>query len=516
MTVFRSVMMCLLLALAVVQRSDADSPLPFSPRLDLNASGTTSALPPSNSVAHMASKGNDLWVGSSKGVAMSSNGGRSWDSFRGVPEFTTRGIFAIAIKDNTVWSANGFTKRVNESNVQTGAGYTFSLDYGATWAHVDQSKDARDDSLVAYGTNTVKFLPIVVDEQNVTFDVALSDSHVWIASWAGGLRRSSNNGQTWERIVLPSDSRNSISPTDSLGRYVIDPRQNNNFLGFSVYVQDDTTVWYGSAGGINKSPDGGRSWVKYSTLNQVSPILGNWVIAIAGQRIDSTKRIWATNWKADLDPREEFGISYTDDGGRIWKNFLFGIRAYDFAFRDSIAYVATNDGLYRTADGGMSWIRSGSIIDAATRQRVTSRTFFSVAVVGDTVFAGTGDGIVKTVDNSSNPFGTTWHVLRTYQPVGSTATTYAYPNPFSPDDEIVRLHYSTGGVPSSVTIEVFDFGMNRVRTVVNDAQRSGLAEYDEIWNGKDDNNTQVANGVYFYRVVVNNNEPVWGKVMVLQ
>lgn len=502
------------MSFAVATRLFAQIPSSF--RNDSHSQGVPSALPPSNSIPHIAQQENALWIGSSKGLALTSDGGRNWESFRGVAEFTTRGIFAVAVKGDTLWTSGGFNQDVNGQSVQTGAGYTYSLNGGSSWAHLPQTLDGRGDSLVTYGINTVEFLPILVDEQNVTFDIALSDTFVWIASWSSGLRKSSNSGATWQRVVLPSDNRSSIAPSDTLGRYFIDPRLDNNFLVFSVFVQNDSTIWTGTAGGVNKSTDGGRSWRKFTTLNQSSPILGNWVIAIAGQQLDTSYRTWITNWKADLDPNEEFGVSYSDDGGRIWKTFLPGIRAYAFAFKDSIAYVATDGGIYRTDNGGESWRQSGTIIDETTRERVTSRTFYSLAVIGDTVYAGGTDGFVKTIDNATHLFGESWQVLRTYQPVGTNGITYAYPNPFAPDDEIVRFHYATGGQTASVTIEVFDFGMNRVRTLIKDAQRTGSGEYDEIWNGRDDGGIQVANGVYFYRVVVDGNDPVWGKVMVLQ
>jgi hypothetical protein len=67
-----------------------------------------------------------------------------------------------------------------------------------------------------------------------------------------------------------------------------------------------------------------------------------------------------------------------------------------------------------------------------------------------------------------------------------------------------------------VTVEVFDFGMNRIRTLVKDAQRTGGGEQDEIWNGTDDAGQVLGNGVYFYRVTLDGQEPVWGKIMVLQ
>ena len=478
----------------------------------------TSGLLPSNSVTHIATEGTTVFTGTSKGLARTMNGGLSWESFRFVPQFANPGIFSLAVRGNSVWTATGFSKPSPtdpNSRVQTGSGFTYSLDNGATWMQIPQPLDAADDSIVMYGSNRINFLPIIVPEQNVTFDLAFNDSAVWVASWSSGLRKSTNRGETWLRTVLPSDLRNSISPNDALGGYNVDPRRNNNFLAFSVYLEDDTTLWCGTAGGINKSTDGGMSWTKFSAQNQASPILGNWVIAISGQQLAAHKRIWCTNWKAE-DQNEQFGVSYTDDGGRIWKNVLHGVKAYDIAFKDSITYVATDEGIFRTADGGLSWIQSGTIIDKSTGFRITSRAFFSVDVVNDTIYCGSGDGLVKTTDNATNPFGQTWQVLRAFQPVGNTSATYIYPNPFSPRQEVARVHYSTGGRTATVTVEVFDFGMNRVRTVVKDAPRSGSNEHDEIWDGRDDTKRIVANGVYFYRITVEGNDPSWGKVMVLQ
>jgi hypothetical protein len=460
--------------------------------------------------------GDTVWTGTGKGLARTIDGGNSWESFRGVPEFARPGIFAIAERNGLIWCSTGFTQDIDDQSVQTGSGYTFTTDQGATWNGRPQTLDGAGDSLVTYGANTVYFLPVIVDEQNVTFDVALSDSFVWIASWSSGLRRSRDLGATWERIVLPNDFISSVSPDDSLEEYSIDPRLDNNFLLFSVFVQNDSTIWAGSAGGINKSTDGGSSWVKFNTLNQAAPLLGNWVIAIDGQQSDTTYRLWTTNWPADLQPGEQYGVSYSDDGGRIWKNFLHGVRAYDFAFKGSTVYIATDDGIYRSSDGGDSWIRSGTIVDRRNGQQITSPVFFSIGVVGDTVFCGGSDGLVRTIDNASSPFGTSWEILRTYQPVGNSTTTYAYPNPFAPDEEIVRIHYSTGGQSANVTIDVFDFGMNRVRTIIRDAQRSGTVEHDEIWDGRDAGGRQVANGVYFYRLEIDGSDPAWGKIMVLQ
>lgn len=498
-----------------------------------DSSFATLQLPPSNSVSHMVTKDSTLWIGTGKGLARTVNGGRSWQSFRSNSAFANDGIFAVSVHDSLVWASTGFVKKVDESWIQTGSGYAKSSDAGRTWEHSAQPLDGRGDSIFTppYGVNdSIWILPIVVPEQNVTFDISIYGTTVWIASWSSGLRKSTDYGQSWQRVLLPLDHMNSIAPTDTLWTYApndtnrlrrifprFDPRCppcNNNLLAFAVLAVDDSTIWCGTAGGVNKSTNGGRSWIRFTRRNQVAPILSNWVIAIEQQQFQN--RIWTTNWKTLLleEVGEEHGVSYTEDGGLSWRNLLRGIKAYDFAFKDSIVYIATDDGLYRTDDGGLTFLRSGTIIDQTTRQMITTSAFYSVAVVGDTVWGGTPDGLVSTIDNVQNPFGSSWKIHRTYQSTALLKSTYAYPNPFSPNFEITRLHYPVS-TPATVTAEIFDFGMNYVRTVVRNAGRIP-GEYDEIWNGLDDEGRQVSNGVYFYRIIVGNDEPLWGKVLVLK
>lgn len=492
----------------------AQETLPPVPSLTAKVSASSSPLP-TNSVSHIAPSGQVLWIGTSKGAARSADRGESWTSYREFPEFARPGIYAVAVDNDTVWCATGFVKDVDDQRVQTGAGYTYSLDGGSTWTALPQPLDDRADSMVAYGTNSVRFIPIVVPEQNVTFDLAFGPRTVWAASWAGGIRASTDRGASWRRTVLPSKNRNTISPADSLGVYVIDPRLDNNYLGFSVAIESDSIVWAGTAGGVNRSTDGGVSWTKFTRANQDSSILSDWVIAIAVQRLPTGNVVWTTNWPAEGEG-QRYGISSSTDNGASWVNYLVGTKAYGFGFNGSTVYVATDDGLYRSSDRGGSWTIAGDIVDPETGARNVSRQFFAVGAIGDTIFGGNSEGLVRTLDGPTQPFATVWNVKRSFQPVGVSGQTYAYPNPFSPRQEITRVHYATPAAGGTVTIEVFDFGMNRVRTVLNDAPRGGSTEYDDIWDGRDDSGRTVPNGVYFYRVVVGGGEPTWGKIMVLQ
>jgi hypothetical protein len=504
---------CTLIAAAFTSEAWPQSVYPSAPSLG-SAQPTSNSPLPSNSISHIAINGSYLWIGTGDGLARSLDGGRSWQSYVAVAQFAKPGIYAIATRGDTIWCATGYTKEVNDQSVQTGTGYTYSVNNGQTWSGLPQPLDGPADSVVIYGSNTVHFLPIVVPEQNVTFDVALTGNAVWIASWSSGLRISTDLGASWRRIVLPSRAKNSIKPTDSLGYYSLDPRRDNNFLAFAVATENDSVIWAGTAGGINKSTDGGASWVKFTRDNQLLHILSDWVIAIGIQRFGTLTRIWTTNWPAE-GVGQEYGVSFSDDGGLSWSNFLRGTKAYDFAFKDSVVYVATDEGLYRTGDGGQSWTRNGTIVDNIFGHRLPSPAFLAVGVLADTVFGGTDDGLVKTIDNTSHLFGESWEVYRTYQPLPGKGSTYAYPNPFSPRDEkLTRIHYTTGTAAANVTIELFDFGMNRVRTLLNIALRTG--ELDELWDGRNDTGDIVPNGVYFYRVVVDDDNPVWGKILVLK
>jgi hypothetical protein len=292
-------------------------------------------------------------------------------------------------------------------------------------------------------------------------------------------------------------------------------RGNLNHRAFSVTIASDNSRWVGTADGINTSTDGGISWRKFNHQNQVSAISGNFVVAIAEQVLPTGRIIWAATVNA-LDQDEVQGVSFTDNDGLSWKTTLLGERAHNIAFKDSIAYVATNRGLFRSVDFGNSWILSGTIYDPSTGHRFAEPTIFSVGVVGDTIWAGGPEGVAYTIDSPGEVFGRSWKIFRTYDPVGSTRATYSFPSPFSPGDEVVRLHYSVSGLEGGVTIRIYDFAMVPVKTLLQNADRSPMIEHDEIWDGRDDFGRIVSNGVYFYRIEIGGSDPIWGKIYVVQ
>ena len=114
------------------------------------------------------------------------------------------------------------------------------------------------------------------------------------------------------------------------------------------------------------------------------------------------------------------------------------------------------------------------------------------------------------------PWVNKWKIFRARQDVASSSDTYAAPNPFQPRNEFCRIFYKTGQSSANVTIKIFDFGMNYVRTLIQNAPRTGTDIQFTLWDGTRDDGNIVANGVYFYRVEINKKTAAWGKILVLQ
>jgi len=483
----------------------------------------------SNSVSDMLIVGSTVWLGSGKGLSRSTDGGATWKHYYNTPEFGTEDVSAIAVHGNEVWVALAHSVERDGTSLPEGGGLRYSPDGGQTWQSFPQPLDANNvDTLFYNSFSTIRALGITTAINNITYDIAVTDNAVFITSFAGMARKSTDKGKTWQRVILPPDTRSSIALTDTL-QFDLSPSQGKlglteslNHRAFSVYAEDNNTIWIGSAAGINKSTDGGFSWTRFSHQNQSSPISGNFVVAMTKQKLEAGNIFWAATVNAN-DQSEKRGISWTADGGQTWKTALYGEFVHGIGINGSIVYAATDNGIFRSADQGASWSSTGSIYDDGTRQRIVSTKFYSAAALGTTAWFGGNDGIATTVDNGTSPFGSKWTVLRAAQALASRTDTYAYPNPFSPDDEVVRIHYSTSGTGATVssgsttaTIRIFDFGMNLVRTLIQNAPRTVARETDEIWDGRDDSRHQVANGVYFYQVIIGSSEPVWGKILVIQ
>lgn len=459
--------------------------------------------------------------------------------------FNGRGrVFSLEVQQTRILAGLGFTSSRGGSSVNAAQGYYQSDDSGNFWDFIsfpldkraDESCDASSigppcDIEFQYGDVTYIRTRITVPEQSPPYEVDFHEQTLFSANWASGVLRSQNNGQSWERIILPPSNVSNLNPDESYGWVSItpddevinryDPRFDNNLLGFGLLIDEQQRVWIGTAAGINISENALTASIDQIEWKHISwnpetsgGLLSNWIITIRQQ--PGTNRIWMTNWTTDSENRDAYGVVYTDDEGESFQQFLEGVRANDIGFFDGDIYVAADNGLYISRNDGETWNQIPQISSPNTFIKPDAR-YFALASTEENLWVGTSDGIASTSDG-----GESWRIFRVdvplsggnqYQPDAPNVNTYAYPNPFSPTQHsLVRIKYEMQE-PGPATIRIFDFGMNPVRTIsVPTVSSSGA--YETTWNGLTETGRIASNGTYFYSIETSNGFTN-GKILLL-
>jgi hypothetical protein len=456
----------------------------------------------SNSISDLLRAGNTLWAATGGGLCSTPDGGASWRTVSPGGGLGKGSVTAMAVAGTTVWAATVFDTLTDQGHLEAGGGLSVSFDGGETWRWMRQPVDSAGET---------RYNPTTTHIQNTTWDIALvpsgRDTAVWIASFGGGFRKSLDRGVSWEAVTPDG---NPFAPLTYLSH-----------RAFSVLF-DGETLWAGSAGGVHKSTDGGRTWVTFTHQNQAEGISGNFVVALGRQKTADRDVVWAATVETTSesgDTTEYRAVSKSEDGGLTWTTTLRGVFPHNFAFDDSAVYASTDRGLFKSLDYGETWAVFPLIRDSETGEACYDPEMnCAAAEPGRALWAGSSDGLARSLDN-----GISWKVFRAFRTPGSRGepSTYAYPNPFSPyrhnlsgEDGHVRFQYTIAG-PGRVTVRVYDFGMNLVATAVERRDRPAAGSYSEVWDGRNELGKLVSNGVYFFRIDVDGDEPRWGKVIVM-
>ena len=487
---------------------------------------TSDLTPTNNTIEYILTIGDTVLLATSDGVSKSTDNGNSWTTFSDFKPNSQDGISAIGYDHGTIWVGTWHSENKLGEDFPVGTGLSYSTDGGKNWVNLPQPVDDPGDSSIVYGINTLRALPVTVGVNNYVTKIAFTKNTVWITLFAGGLRKSTDMGKTWQRVVLPPDYLDSIKPSDTL-HFALQPVAgkfgDENYLNhraFSVTTVDDNTIYVGTAGGVNKSTDGGVSWRKFNHTNQTHPISGDFVLDLEYNAYDGS--LWAATWKAE-GQTEYYAASRTSDGGANWDVYLSGEKIHDFAFapnttqREFDVLAAAESGIYRSPDNGESWISTPPIYDSNTKIGLGITEFRSVRSTshGPTsdIFCGSLNGLAK-FSGPSGAWNGDWTLYIAAKTVENVNTSYVFPNPFSPSSETARILYATDK-DADVTIRIFDFGMNLVRTIIQNAPRGKSARQLESWDGKDERGNIVPNGVYFYRIDIGDDKPLYGKIMVI-
>ncbi|PJA27072.1 MAG: hypothetical protein CO189_08080 [candidate division Zixibacteria bacterium CG_4_9_14_3_um_filter_46_8] len=474
----------------------------------------SSAILPANSVLDIRSDGSAIWIASSGGVAKTTDGGENWIRFGIDDGLKSNSVSGLAAMPGLVWAATSRSEVQEGELIPVGTGLATTKDGGAAWGIYEPNQAAY------YG--------------KIAYDLEITDSTVWAACFYGGLIRTFGNDSSFYNVFPDSATR---AQFDSAGA------ANPNSGGFAPTLQgrffsvkadtshpDSTIIYGGGAAGIYRFvftsydtlPDTVyHAYYADTLLTSDQWLPGNFVISMGVQYLDSTSVLWAGCKPAGGG---YIAISRSIDNGLTWQTSdpSYDLECWNFAFDGNTVYTATTQGLLRSEDNGQTWTNlrpSGGYVDDSNHTAYLAETFYSVAIVGNTLWAGGPDGVIRSSDN-----GVTWRVFRSYIPASQGADfadagdSYAYPVPFSPErgTGYVRFHYRAPST-TKATIKVYDFGLNLVRTVIDGKQVIGGQEYDDdIWEGQNGEGDVAVNGVYFYLIKFDNGTDWWGKLAVLK
>lgn len=454
------------------------------------------------------------------GIYKSTNGGASWDQINnGLSANDVRTVMVDPSSPNTIYAGtiNGEWK---------------STDGGQTWQPINDGLYIQWHS----GFTEESILSQAISKQNS------NRIYVGTGYWAGdGVFRTDDGGQTWHSISngLPDIYHEKVA-VDAIA---VDPT-NDNIVYAGLYDLYWPRRWYG----IYKTIDGGLNWTEMNTgltdsmviclaIDPSSPNIvyagtetgvfksidagatwakaGTTATRITSLAIDTfdTRIIYASTagaHKKDDGYQPSKGIYKTTDGGMSWTQMNSGLeRPNGLEYVDifslsidpldpNILYAGTDVGVYRSIDGGNNWSTLSSGLTYV----------WSVTSVqeGDStrIYAGTCSyGVVqypkKTVGVEAPDLGSTGKVILHQN----------YPNPLSQRTVIGYQILS----PGHVTLKIYDISGRLIKTLVNREQDVGY--HKAYWNGKDELGQNVANGIYFYHLEVNECKQI-KKMMVIR
>jgi photosystem II stability/assembly factor-like uncharacterized protein len=315
---------------------------------------------------------------SSGGVWKTVNAGTTWQ-----PVFDAQGSYSIGcvtIDPNNplvVWVGSG--ENNSQRSVSYGDGVYKSLDGGKTWKNMGLK-------------NSEHIGKIVIDPRNSNVVYVAAQGPLWNDGGDRGLYKTTDGGQTWNRILQVSDK---TGITD----LVYDPR-NPDVLIVASY-QRRRHVWTlidgGPESGIHKSTDAGATWrpIKNGLPNEelgriglaISPANPNFVYAIVEAANDSSGFFRSVdlgeNWEKRsryvsgspqyyqeivCDPKEvgrvyslDTWLMVTEDGGKIFRPVGEKYKHVDnhalWIDPDDTDYLLAgcDGGVYESFDRGATW-----------------------------------------------------------------------------------------------------------------------------------------------------------------
>jgi len=274
------------------------------------------------------------------GVWKTNDYGRTWNPIFDDQPTQSIGAIAVAPSDpNIVYVASG--EGLHRPDLSVGNGIYKSTDAGKTWTHLG----LRDGQQIP---------ALAVDPRDPNKIFAAVLGHPYGPSDERGLYRSTDGGQTWQRIIA-KDENTGASDVE------IDPSNPDVVYASMWEVREgpweDGNEFNGRGGGLFKSTDNGATW--HQLTKGLPEDLSQIYVAIAPS---DSRRLYATLGTAG----GKLAVYRSNDAGESWSQITEDPRPSgrigggDLAIprvdpkNPDLLYVASTVTM-RSADGGKTW-----------------------------------------------------------------------------------------------------------------------------------------------------------------
>ncbi len=379
-------------------------------------------------------EGKTIYIGTAGGgVWKSKNAGASY-----TPMFDKycQSIGALAINQktpSTVYVATGESNMRN--SVSIGNGMYKTTDGGDNWKHIGLD-------------STEHISRIVINPENTDIIYAAVPGALWSDSKHRGLYKSSNGGDTWEKILY-TDAKTGCAE-------ILMDSKNPNILYASMWQFRRQPYSFNSGGkgsGLFKSIDAGKTWKELKNGLPEKPF-GRIAMTLAPSE---PNKMWA------IVESNKTGLYISDDGGETWKSqsATLNVTARPFYFSTIVVDPKDSKRVYRPAfnfayssDGGYSFTEAsydGGWIHSDMHALWINPSNTNV------MYVGTDGGIYTSIDkgitwqfNHSLPVGQFYHVAidnqEPYNVYGGLQDNGSWMAPSSAPGGVNNAHwYNVGG-----------------------------------------------------------------------
>ena len=226
------------------------------------------------------------------GIWKTIDGGRSWGNISDGYFGGSIGAISVSKSDPNVIYVGGGEKTVR-GNVSSGYGVWKSMDAGKTW--------------IESGLKNSRHVPrIAIDPANHNIVFAAVLGNIYKPTQDRGVYKSIDGGVTWKKTLFANEHAGAVD-------LLIDPT-NSRILYASTWNVNRTPYSLNSGGegsALWKSTDSGETWTEISTKKGFP----EGVLGIIGVTVSplNNQRVWAI-----VENKDQGGLYRSDDGGDSW------------------------------------------------------------------------------------------------------------------------------------------------------------------------------------------------------